>query len=147
MKKMIKTILFVMLTGISVQSMAQEKIIQAQELPKQAQSFIKTYYPQDVITLVTSEKEFFKGTEYSVKLKSGTEVEFDKNGNWTELDAKLKPVPQALIPNKIKEYISRSFPNNEVVQIKTKSNLIEVELTNGIDLEFNKKGEFLRIDD
>jgi hypothetical protein len=33
------------------------------------------------------------------------------------------------------------------VKIKKSSRKYEVEISNGLDLEFNKKGEFIRIDD
>ena len=71
----------------------------------------------------------------------------DKNGNWTEVDAKKNAVPHSIIPASIREYVKKSFPNNEIVQISKDSREIEVELTSGIDLKFNSKGEFIRVDD
>jgi len=131
----------------SFTAVAQEKVLEINQLPNKAQSFIKDYYQQEKISLVSSDKEFFTGTEYKVIFQDGTEVEFDSKGNWTEVDAKLKAVPQKLIPTPIVNYVNQKFPNNQIVQINKENKEYEIELTSGIDLIFNSKGEFLRIDD
>lgn len=131
----------------SFAAVAQEKVLEITQLPNKAQSFIKDHYQQEKISLVSSEKEFFTGTEYKVIFQNGTEVEFDSKGNWTEVDAKLKAVPQKLIPTPIVNYVNQKFPNNQIVQINKENKEYEIELTSGIDLVFNNKGEFIRIDD
>ena len=132
---------------LSLTSNAQEKIIDLGQLPKQAQSFIKTYASKLSVAYVKLEDELFSKKSYEVKMKDGSEFEFDKNGEWKEIDMKRKSIPFALIPQAIKDYVSKSFPKNEVVKISRSSSKYEVELSNGLDLVFNSKGKFLRIDD
>ena len=126
---------------------AQDKLISFEQLPKKAQQFISDYYNRDQVSVVTEEREFMEGKHYEVKLKDGVDLEFDAKGDWTEVDAERKPVPAAIIQAPISDYIHTRFPDNEIVQISRSARHFEVELTNGIDLTFNKKGEFLRIDD
>jgi hypothetical protein len=137
----------VLIAGSSFQAIGQEKVIEVNNLPKAAQSFISSNYGNDKVALVKSEKELMQSIEYKVVLASGIELEFDSKGNWTEVDAKSKSVPQGIVPAKIKSYVQKSFPNNNIVQINKDSKGYEVELTNGIEVKFNKNAEFIKIDD
>ncbi|MCA5005487.1 PepSY-like domain-containing protein [Sphingobacterium bovistauri] len=147
MKTIFKTLSVVALMTTSLAANAQDKIIDLGQLPKQAQSFIKTYASKLSIAYIKLEEELFFKKNYEVKMKDGSEFEFDKDGNWKEVDLKHNAVPIELIPQAIRAYVSKSFPNNSIVQIAKNSSRYEVELSNGLDLEFNSKGKFLRIDD
>ncbi len=125
---------------------AQDKVIDFSQLPKAAQDFINTYYDQDKVTYITEDSGFLS-KEYEVRLADGKEIEFDSKGNWTEVDGKRDAVPNDIVLTAIQEYVSKSFPNNGIVYIKKSSREYEIELSNGLDLEFNKRGQFLRIDD
>lgn len=146
MKTLNKLVLIMVLAFVSIQVKAQDKVIQFSNLPKMAQDFVTTYYDVKQVSYVMLDKELMTSS-YEVKLLNGTEIEFDSKGNWTEVDAKKNAVPSQLVMPSIQSYINKSFPNNQVVQISRKGRKIEVELTNGLDLEFNKKGKFIRIDD
>lgn len=147
MTTMIKSLMTVALLVVAVVSNAQDKVITFAQLPKKAQNFVTTYYAADQVVLVKEESELLSGKSYDVKLRDGVKLEFDAKGEWTEVDAELKAVPVKIVPASILEYVKKSFPNNEIVQISRSSRKYSVELTNGIDLEFNKKGQFVRIDD
>lgn len=146
MKTIFTTLSIVSLVIASFIANAQDKIIQLSKLPKQAQSFLKTYGVSHEISYIKMEDELFKKT-YEIKMRDGSEFEFDKNGAWKEIDLKRKAVPSALIPQAIKAYVAKSFPNNHIVKISKTSSKYEIELSSGLDLEFNNKGKFLRIDD
>lgn len=146
MKTANKLVLVIVLALISIQVKAQDKIIEFRKLPKTAQDFVSTYYDLNDVSYVKLEKDFMS-TSYEVILRNGIDLEFDSNGNWTEVDAKKNSVPNKLVLPIIQSYVQKSFPNNEIVQISRKGRKIEIELTNGLDLEFNKKGQFIRIDD
>ena len=148
MKTLMNTmILAVLLTVSTVAAQAQVKTITFDQLPKAAQNMINKYYDAKNVSYVTEESEFMKSKEYEVRFHDGVEVEFDAKGDWKEVDGKKKPVPVALIPTSIASHVKKSFPNNEVVKISRSSRKYEVELSNGLDLEFDKQGKFLRIDD
>ena len=146
MKKIVKGLLVVAVALTTNVALAQ-KVLQVNQLPQPAQAFIQKHFDTQKVAHVIEEDEFFSSKEYKVALADGTEIEFDSKGNWTEIDSDLQPVPQAIIPNSIRQYVSKSFPNNQIVQIARSSRKYEVELTSGIDLEFDNKGNFKRIDD
>lgn len=146
MKSILKPLAIVVMLVAANSVQAQEKLVQFVNLPKVAQSFVDTYYSAKEVSYVLFEKDFLEKS-YEVVFKDGIKVEFDGKGNWKEVDAKLNAVPSNLVPKAIKAYIAKSFPNNQIVQISKSPKKYEVELTNGLDLEFTKSGQFVRIDD
>src|SRR5690606_18907873 len=147
MKTIFKTLAVVALLTTSMGANAQDKLIDLGQLPKKAQNFIKTYASKLSVAYVKLEDELFSKKSYEVKMNDGSEFEFDKNGEWKEIDMKRKSIPFALIPQAIKDYVAKSFPKNNIVKISRSSSKYEVELSNGLDLVFNNKGKFLRVDD
>mgnify|MGYP006346795089 FL=1 len=141
------TLAVVALLTTSMGANAQDKLIDLGQLPKQAQNFIKTYSSKLSVAYVKLEDELFSKKSYEVKMNDGSEFEFDKNGEWKEIDMKRKSIPLSLIPQAIKEYVEKSFPKNNIVKLSRSSSKYEIELSNGLDLVFNSKGKFLRIDD
>ena len=147
MKSILKACLIAVVTLNVGNAMAQDKIIEYDQLPLNAKTFIKTNFNKERISYVSSEKEFISGTEYKVVFQNGGKIEFDGKGNWKDIDNKLNPVPSVIVPTKIQNYVNKSFPDNKIVQISKDKKGYDIELTNGIDLEFSKNGTFTRIDD
>lgn len=147
MKTIINSIVMAVMVMVATTAQAQDKIITFDQLPKAAQSFITKYYDANNVSYIKEDSEFLSGKEYEVRLNDGKKVEFDSKGNWKEVDAEKNAVPAEIIPTNIVAHVNKSFPNNIIVQIKKSSRKYEVELSNGLELEFNNKGGFLRIDD
>jgi hypothetical protein len=147
MKTIINSIVAAIMVMATTAVNAQEKVVTFNQLPKAAQTFITKYYDAKNVAYVTEEADFLSVKEYEVKLNDGKKIEFDGKGNWKEVDAKKEAVPAAIVPAAIVSHVNKSFPNNIIVQIKKSSRKYEVELSNGLDLEFDTKGKFLRIDD
>ncbi|MGB1113360.1 MAG: PepSY-like domain-containing protein [Flavobacteriaceae bacterium] len=51
------------------------------------------------------------------------------------------------VQKKIADYISANYPNDSVTEVEIENQKIEVELSSGIELIFDLKGNFLRLDD
>ena len=83
---------------------------------------------------------------YDVVLQNGTKVEFDQKGKVTEIECKQGAVPAYFIPQAIKNYLNKNYPGQSVKKIEFKTKEYEVELTNGVDLTFNKKFQVTDID-
>lgn len=124
----------------------KDKAITLEELPGKAQLFIQTYFNQHKVLYVIKEAEEYFTHSFEVLLEDKVKIEFRKNGDWKEVDGKKKPIPTDFIPKKIMNYLNRSFPNNEVVKIEKGKRKYEVKITNGLELEFDLKENFLRID-
>lgn len=144
MKKLLFAIFALM---ISVPTFAKEEMpIDQSELPAKAQQLINNYYPQEKVSIATVEKEFL-ARDYKVILTDGTLLEFDRSGDWTDIECKKgKVVPAAVVPVKIADYVKARFPNNQIQKIERTKNGTEIELNNGYEMEFNKKGNLIEID-
>lgn len=136
---------FFLLIGINLN--AQETIISKNELPQVAQKFISNNFSKSTVDYVKMDKDVFS-TDYKVKFTDGTEVEFDSEGVWTEIDGRKTAIPTHFIQKSILTYVKDKFPNTQIVKIeKSRFGKQEVKLSNGLELEFNSDGVFKRIDD
>ncbi|MCM1522547.1 MAG: PepSY-like domain-containing protein [Muribaculaceae bacterium] len=111
-------------------------------LPAQAKEFIATYYPGDRTIKIEREGDH-SGSSYEVVLASGHEIEFDAAGLWIDVDApNQQAVPSAIVPEPIRTYVSTNFPAYLINEITRYANGYEIELTNGLELHFDKNGVF-----
>ncbi|WP_343707450.1 PepSY-like domain-containing protein [Flavobacterium sp.] len=124
---------------------AQKTVIKKEALPGNAQTFLKTHFGSKKPSYILEDKEILS-TEYKVQFDNKIEIEFDKKGNWKEVDAKNGKVPKSIIPKKITSYIKENFPKEDVTKIEIESSGYETKLTNGLELKFNMKGDFIKID-
>lgn len=145
MKKMM--FLFVSLFVMNLAVFADnDKPIQVTEMPKEAQSFVKSHFANQSVAVAKMETDFFDKT-YDVIFTNGDKLEFDKKGNWTKVDCEHTQVPQAVIPAAIQQYVSKNYPDAKVVKIeKTDRKGFDVDLSNGFDIEFDKKMRVVEID-
>lgn len=112
-------------------------------LPKTALEFISQYYPGDKPVRVVREGAH-SGSAYEVVLASGNEIEFDAAGLWIDVDAPAQhSVPEGIIPTPIKLYVETNFPAYLVNEITRNSAGYEIELTNGLELQFDQDGIFI----
>lgn len=144
MKKTLLAALLVLTTCFT--ACANEKVITYPEMPLQAQRLIEAHFSKADVLLVMMDRELMR-TEYEVRLNDGTKVEFDGDGELTKIDCGAKAVPEALIPEVVHSYVAASFPNTFVTEWGKDDRGWKAELSNGLDLEFNSKYEFLHIDD
>lgn len=119
----------------------------ASVLPKAAQTVIANNFKAKV-SLVKIEKDFGRVSEYEVILNDGTEISFDRDGNWENVEVNnTKSVPSTIVPKAIRAYVAKTHPGQRIVGIDKERKGYEIELSNGIDMKFDKAGQFLRYDD
>jgi hypothetical protein len=129
----------------STVSFADDRMIPAEQLPAAAQTFVKKTFPNSAI--VYAEKDGYANPTYEVRLMNGTKVEFDRKGAWEKVDTQLEPVPAHLIPTAIAKYVKTNFPDTQIVKIDKEPYGFEIELSNDLDLKFNKAGALIAMDD
>ena len=122
-----------------------DKPISVNALPAKAQSLLNQHFNGQKVMLATIESGIISKS-YDVVLKNGTKLEFDKKGNLTEIDCKQATVPANLIPQAIKDYLKDNYAGQSVKKIEIKRNEYEIELSNGLDLTFNKHFQLIDID-
>lgn len=135
------------LLAINFASAQDDVQISFDKLPQKAQDFIKTHYAVADIASVWKDMEFLKVDDYTTVFNDGTKIEFYPNGDWKEVKSGGATIPTKIIPSSIEQYISKNYPNKAIKDIKKKRYGYEVELVGGLELEFNSKGKFVRIDD
>lgn len=125
---------------------AKDQVITVNQLPAEAKTFIQTYFALDSVSFVMQEREGLT-TEYEVRFVSGDKVEFDGKGALKKVDCGQRAVPAALLPEAVRTYVSKQFPNAFITEWGKDDRRWKAELNNGLELEFNSKYEFVRIDD
>lgn len=148
MKTAIKTTLLSLICLFAMQFPAaagNEKPISISRLPAAAQQMIKKHFHNRKVALAKMESGFFS-REYNVIFTNGEKIEFDKNGNWTEIDCKHSSVPASLIPIQIANYVKRNYTGCHILKIEADDDEYEVKLSNRIEITFNKKFQVTDID-
>ncbi|MVX37228.1 PepSY-like domain-containing protein [Myroides sp. LoEW2-1] len=147
LKRLFVSASFIAIALLSINTtQAQTVQIQKQELPKNAIEFLDKNFNKQTISYITQEKEWFS-TDYTVVLEDQTKIDFDKNGNWEEVENKAKGIPTDFILPSISKYVTTNFPSTQIIKIEKDSNKYDVKLSNSLELVFNLKGNFTRIDD
>ncbi len=138
--------LFILL-ALAVPVMAcAEKPITVEQLPAPARTFISEYFAEAKVSLVTVDKDVFN-TDYEVVFADGSRVEFDKKGEWTDVDCGRNRLPEGIVPEAIVRYIANNHPSNFAREISRDRHDWEVSLSNGLDLKFDTAFRLIEIDD
>ena len=145
-----KTIRFYMVALMSLIAVttcfADDKMILPEQLPAAAKEFLQTHFPDNGILFAQKDNDGLK-KKFEVRLKDGTEVDFDKKGEWEKVDCKMKAVPAVLVPEAIATYVNANFPGEMIVKIDKERYGYDIELSNDLDLKFNKQGMLIGMDD
>lgn len=123
-----------------------DKPVAVNDLPAESLSFIKKHFAGLKISYAKAESDFFEKS-YKVVFVNGQKAEFDKNGKWEEIDCKYSTVPQSVIPEPIKKYISEQYPGQNVIKIERDKKGYEVKLKNKLELKFNNIFQLTGMDD
>ena len=145
MKKIV--FLFISLFAMNLVALAgNDKPIQVSEMPKAAQLFIKNHFADLSVAMAKVETDFLD-KNYDVVFTNGNKVEFDKKGNWTNVDCEHTQVPVAILPDAIRQYVTKNYPDAKVLKIEvTDRKGYDVELSNGFELEFDKRMNVIDVD-
>ena len=146
MKKLCKILACFFCMALSVSCFADGKMIPVESLPEAVKSFVAAHFPDKNIIYVEMEHEL-SGPRYEVRLNDGSKVDCNKKGEWDKVDCKMLPVPAALVPAEIAGFVSAQYPGAQIVKIDKERYGFEIELSNSLELKFNKKGQLISIDD
>ena len=112
-------------------------------------SFITNYFADTEVLAIIKD-----GLDYEVTLSDYTHIEFDGNliGHleWDEVDCKhasiYTEVPFNLVPAEITDYVNRAHGTQTIVKIAKDTRGWEIELSNGIEIEFDANFNVTEID-
>ncbi len=131
---------------------AQEQTVQpqaqaaaTQSLPEPITAFLKQHFPDATVAGVETDRDH-GSVEYEVHLNNGTQIDFDANNQWDQVEA-MKGVPAYFIPKAIASYVKSNYQDMTITKVNKEYHGYEIELSNGLDLNFDRSGQFLGMDD
>ena len=114
-------------------------------LPVAVQNTVKNNFTGNVVS-VTTEDSAIGVEEYEVCLDDGTKISF-AGEEWDEVEMPLGvSVPSYFLLSPISEYVATNYPGQAIVQISKDNKGYEIELANGIDIDFDINGNFIKVD-
>lgn len=120
----------------------KDEPISSDSLPTQAKTFLQQYYPAATVVSTTKDKD-----DYEVILSEGTRIDFNKAGEWTDVDAAIgKTIPSGFYPAGIDTYVSTNFQGIGINEISKETRGYDVELVTGTELMFSYDGAFIGFD-
>ena len=144
MKRIMFLICMFLMMGTTYSMADDGYVVGIQQLPAGAQEVMTKYFADKTVLTILKERD-----EYEVIFNNGEKIEFNKKGEWTEVSCHTTQVPDILIPNPIKMRIMADFSNTRIVKIDRSRNgkKYEVKLINGLEVEFDKKFNVIKVDD
>lgn len=135
-------------------------VVGGDKLPAQAQKFVADHFSgYRASEIKINDKEADNGVLYSVifqrdalrstvVLPSRVKIEFDKAGQWIEIESLIDGValPASilrLLPAATLQYVERHYPGTGIHEVERKSYGYKVELVNDKELLFDRSGQTL----
>lgn len=139
-------VIVISLMAIVCISKADNKPVKFEKLPAAAQKFVKENFADNPVVLVTKDDDIV-APDYEVTLDNATVLQFSNTGALEKIEAYKAGVPQYLIPKKIQEYVSATYPEVFYREYEIERGRYEVKLSNGLELTFNSALTLIEIDD
>lgn len=145
MKKLIMSL--ALIAGVTLGASARDEYAHnSSVLPEEARTTISKNFKSDV-SVVKIDRTLGVTAEYEVTLTDGTEISFDRHGDWESIETNnVNSVPSSLIIKPISDYVAKNYAGTNIVGIERDRRGIEIDLSNGVDLYFTHAGKFVRAD-
>ena len=141
-----KALVFALFIGIALTNTSCNNDKKA----KAINDFVRVYFPNTEV--IANIKD---GLGCDVTLNDYTQIGFDGNlfgkFDWDEVDCKhaslSTTVPTALVPAEITNYVNRIHGGQSITKIAKDNHGWDIELSNGIEIEFDKRFNVVDFDD
>ncbi len=130
--------------AFTLTSCDREEVIPSTDLPSEITSYISTHFPNNSIVQVIKDRDGLTKT-YDILLSESISLEFNRKKEIIDIDG-VAQLPNSVIPEKILQYVTTNYPTNFITDWELDDKNQQVQLDNGLDLEFKMNGDFLRID-
>ena len=142
--KNIFEILVISLSAVSF-AKADDRPVIFTQLPAAAQTFINDTYPDVKVSYAMVDDDLIR-PDYTVVLANGVKVQFDHDGSLEKIEAR-EGVPASVVPVQILDYVKMYAPDAKVVDYEVSRFGYEVQLSNRMELNFNRNFKISRFDD
>lgn len=146
MKKLLLLIASAILLSTLPASAGDDRPIAYGDLPAAARELLAAHFDGLRVSRSSVERSLFD-REYTVVFSDGSKIEFDKEGAWTKIECRRQAVPQALVPQAIRDAVAADFEGARIRSIERDRREYEVELENGLDLTFDRQFRLVEVDD
>ena len=144
MKRIIALILSLSVFALSAKS--DDKPIDYEQLPAAARAFIQSDFPALSISFITRDADLLD-TTYDVHFTNGLKLEFNSKGEWKEISNATALIDTKYIPKEILASIASRWPDAGIKKIERYRQGYEIELTNRLELKYDKHFRLVEIDD
>ena len=121
---------------------SREVIIEVAELPEQSRNFLETNFNGFQVNRATKDVSSFD-EYYEIFVNNGITIDFNRIGEWTEVDGNGLSIPTSFIDEEIVSYINTNYPTFPIESIDKKPYGYEVDLINNTELRFNTSGKLI----
>lgn len=108
--------------------------------------FVTQHFPNATVQMVMPDDD-----DIDVVLNDYTKIEFRRNNEWKKVDCEhsttFTAVPATLVPEQITAYVTTNFPNTIIKKLEKNFRSWEIELNNGLEIEFDKRFNVVDFDD
>ena len=145
MKTTLALALFAILTIGFASCSAETTTNDMSQFPTSVKNTVTKNFKSKVLS-ATSETNTFGESEYEVVLADGSKIKFEGE-EWEEVKVPAgQSVPETFVIAPIQTYVTKNQPGQTIVKIEKDKKGYDVELSNGIDIEFDLNGNFIKID-
>ena len=110
--------------------------------------FLQRYFPDNKVDHYKLERDGLSVTAFDIYLDDKTEIVFNREGEWTEIDMNKKAVPNPLVPPAILQYVRTKYPKTDITEMeKEEGNTYKISLSNDVDFYMNESGQLIQYDD
>ena len=131
----------VMTMSLTMSADDDDRVITFDQLPQAAQTFLKANFANKVPLVVTADWD-----DYTIRYESGEKIEFNRSGDWKDIECYNNKVPTSVIPEQIVNYVKQNYPGKSVIKIERHRSVYEVKLNNGMEVEFNRNFQVIGMD-
>lgn len=121
-----------------------EAIVPETKVPAEITNYLDTHFPGIPVLQVLKNVDGLELT-YAISLKEGVLVEFNRSKEVIDIESNSQ-LPESVIPAPVAEFVKANYAGSFIVGWEKENRNQQIKLNTGVELEFNKKGEFLRID-
>lgn len=122
-----------------------QRLLETNEIPTKILRYKEEHFPENEIVRAIEETNHGVFT-YELFLEGNFELDFNEYFQIVEIEGKTK-LPDSVIPTPILEYVVQHYPDNFITDWELEGHYQKVELDNGIELEFELNGDFIKMDD
>lgn len=143
-KKLSQWLMFVLMASpvVAEEEKWDIQVVPFEQLPERAQAFVREYFHLAQVAHVVKDYEFYE-SEYLVYLKGNGRLEFDGEGQWTQMEFTRSSLPLEVLPLEIRTYLAEHYPQVKVEMMEREQEGFELRLSTGRQLKFGKNGRLL----